>query len=45
MTSTKGSRLVDDQLVDEGRILSISCEKLSPETLRAVIEEYVTSRV
>jgi hypothetical protein len=42
MTRTKGSRLADDQIVNEGRILSISCEKLSPETLRAVIEEYVT---
>jgi len=42
MTRTKGPRLVDNQSVDEGRILSISCEKLSPETLQAVIEEYVT---
>jgi uncharacterized protein YheU (UPF0270 family) len=42
MTSTKGPRLVNNQSVDEGRILSISCENLSSETLRAVIEEYVT---
>jgi len=27
---------------DDGRILNIPCEQLSPETLRAIIEEFVT---
>jgi uncharacterized protein len=39
MTITKGPGFEKIPSVDQGQILSISCESPPPETLRAVIEE------
>ncbi len=40
--TTKEPRFGKSGQIDEERILSISCDWLSPEVLQAVIEEYVT---
>ena len=42
MKNEKGPRFENNDNSVDGRILNISYEKLSPETLRSIIEECVT---
>jgi len=42
LANIKETHIGNSQGGDEGRILNISYDKLSPDTLRAIIEEFVT---